>query len=119
MKNLITLDDGSKVQDGKNKRLGWATFSLEMDKINSWDGNWSGQNSLHVVLRAGLDRYRMLREGVYYYQFDDGWRAKIEVRFTTFEDAYDLYKKSTGFCGLEWMVDSICNLGKIVCPRDP
>ena len=56
--------------------------------------------------------------GYYYYNFGDGWGASVNVYILDgAKEASRLRRKSDGFCGYEWMIDSIITNGKILCPQ--
>lgn len=93
------------------------SFELSMPGRNSWNGKWSGQDSLYVIVRKFGKKYPKL--GSYSYNFGDGWRASIAVREVTAPAAKELRKKSRGFCGYDWMVDSIVRDGDIYGPTQP
>jgi hypothetical protein len=54
------------------------------------------------------------RGGSYYYNFGDGWGASVSVRKVTAAQARKIERKSVGFCGYEWMIDSIIRDGEIL-----
>ncbi len=90
------------------------SFTLSMPGVNSWDGRWSGEKSLYVVVRnlgrgkSATERAQaILDTGYYSYSFGDGWRAGVSVREVTSSEARKLRKISSGFHGYDWMVDSI------------
>jgi len=91
-------------------------FTLSMLNNNSWDGKWSGENRLYYIIK---DLVKPPKLGVYSYNFGDGWRAAITVREVTSTAADSLRKQSEGFCGYEWMVDSIIKDGDIYGPMRP
>ena len=95
------------------------SFELTMPSNNSWNGRWTGESKLYVRVRnAGTAK--LAREkwekliGRYSYNFGDGWVACVTVREVTSTAAAKLRKDSAGFCGYEWMIDSIARHGKIL-----
>ncbi len=86
------------------------SFELTMPSNNSWNGKWSREDELHVIVRS-LKTIPVASS--YGYDFGDGWRARIYVNPVTAAEARRLRKKSKGFCGYEWMIDSILKHGEI------
>lgn len=86
------------------------SFELSMPNNNSWNGKWTGDGECYCVVRTLKEPPKL---GRYSYNFGDGWRAAIDVREVTSSAAKSLKKKSKGFCGYEWMIDSIIRHGDI------
>ena len=84
---------------------------------NSWNGKWSGQENCYAIVRKFGKKQPKL--GYYTYNFGDGWRAGVTVREITAPAAKTLRKQSKGFCGYEWMVESIIRDGDIYGPMQP
>lgn len=84
-----------------------------MPGVNTWNGSWSGKNKLYVLIRESKDDLT----GYYNYDFGDGWRACVEVEEVDAKEARKLKRQSDGFCGYEWMVDSIIKNKKIEVPE--
>jgi hypothetical protein len=88
-------------------------FFLSMPNRGSWNGQWSGQNNKYVITRkfttkAGkLKAEEIAKQGSYFYSWSDGWSALIKVEKVTSQEAAKLRKTSDGFCGYNWMIDSI------------
>lgn len=100
--------------------MNYLSFTLSMPNNNAWNGKWSGAGRLYVVIRtfgtskAALEAMARCQPGKsHYYNFGDGWGASVEVRTVDATLAGKLRKSSAGFCGYEWMVDSIMEHGKI------
>lgn len=94
-------------------------FVLTMPNNNSWNGKWSGDGKLYVrvltVSNAKSTRAKFEKLcGNHYYNFGDGWGANVEVKEVTGEEKRKLMKRSAGFCGYDWMVDSLHWYGKIM-----
>jgi hypothetical protein len=89
-------------------------FTLSMPGRNSWDGRWSGEDRLYVVVEKVSDvrASEIVAGGPYYYNWSDGWGARIDVRAVDGKEARKLRSKSAGFCGYEWMVNTIRLYGK-------
>ena len=91
-------------------------FTLTMPSNNSWNGKWSGEESLYALVRSYRDKavaQKILDAGYQSYSFGDGWRAAIESKEIGASTAEKVRKKSNGFCGYDWMVDSIERHGVI------
>uniref|UniRef100_A0A6M3KQE8 Uncharacterized protein n=1 Tax=viral metagenome TaxID=1070528 RepID=A0A6M3KQE8_9ZZZZ len=85
-------------------------FKLSMPNNNSWNGKWSGDGKEYNIMRnftSKKEAQRMLDKGYYHYNFGDGWSAGIDVTKLDAKQARQARKASKGFCGYEWMVDSI------------
>lgn len=50
----------------------------------------------------------------FYYRWDDGWTAYVSVKKVYYREGRKIMRKSSGFCGYDWMIDSIINYGKIL-----
>lgn len=84
-------------------------FILTMPGCGSWNGKWSGEGQLFAATRKVNDTTaaRILTRGYYSYSWTDGWRAGIEVKAVKGNELRKLRKHSQGFCGYDWMIDSI------------
>jgi hypothetical protein len=95
----------------------YLAFFLSMPNCGSWNGKWSGAGRKYVVVRRFLkhkldNANRILNTGYYHYSWEDGWGAGITVKEVDSKQAAKLRKESQGFCGYEWMVDTIVDYGK-------
>ena len=98
-------------------------FELSMPGCASWNGQWTGNGNYYAVVRslgrskeAGAREEAIALGSSYSYGWSDGWRASISVTRITAKDAVKICKRSKGFCGYDWMVQSIINNGKIMAP---
>jgi len=97
---------------------------LSMPGRNTWNGAWSGEGRLYAIIRRYKSKKReklaesILKRSAYSYCWDDGWRARVNIREVDFEEARKLRRKSEGFCGYDWMVDSIESDLKIRTPEE-
>ncbi len=92
-------------------------FTLSMPNVGSWNGRWSGEKDLYVMTRKLTNRQlevSKVEEGNYYYNFGDGWGASVNVRVVDGKERQRLQRKSKGFAGYSWMIDSIIRNGKII-----
>jgi hypothetical protein len=96
-----------------------------MPNNNSWNGRWSGEDNyygrtINFTKKYGKSKIALekaktiLDERYFTYNFGDGWTAGIDVREVNSKEAAKLRKKSKGFCGYDWMIDSILNNHKII-----
>ncbi len=94
-------------------------FTLSMPNVGSWNGRWSGREKLYAVVRSFTGRRgqavakAMLAKKSYYYNFGDGWGASVRISEIASHEARRVRKASQGFCGYEWMIDSIVRDGGI------
>jgi len=93
------------------------SFTLGMPCNNGWNGKWTGEENLYVRTRtfkgkaneAHAKELLAMRGGYYTYNFGDGWGASVTVREITGPEKRKLDKATKGFCGYDWMIDSIVN----------
>ena len=97
------------------------SFSLSMPNVASWDGKWSGESKNYVkVVNLGRGKSNeqrageILDTGYFHYAFGDGWTAGVEVKEVDSREVAAIRKKSDGFCGYDWMINSIIREQKIV-----
>lgn len=88
-----------------------------MPNSGSWNGSWSGSGDKYVIAKTlPKDRdVESLHDKSFRYDFGDGWVAN--VRCVVVDGAKEkniAVKGSVGFCGYEWMVDSIMKNGMIL-----
>ena len=80
-----------------------------MPSNNSWDGKWSGTKKNYTIRKNITDKtltelFGDKTSNSWYYNFGDGWTAKVTG---TLLNKGERAKKSDGFCGYNWMVNSI------------
>ncbi len=96
-------------------------FQLSMPNAGSWNGRWSGEKDLYIKFRKLTNKQieeSRIEERGYYYNFGDGWGASINVFVLDSKERQKLQRKSKGFCGYDWMIDSIIKNGKIISSDD-
>jgi len=94
-----------------------------MPSNNAWNGKWSGDHEYYAIVRSFGKRnsilaQEILKKGYFSYAFGDGWVAAISVHAVTLAQAAAARKKSRGFCGYDWMVDSIISDLTIIAPSE-
>ena len=94
-------------------------FSLSMPNAGSWNGKWSGEGRLYAKIRK-LDKAKesVLDGTSYSYQWDDGWTASVDVYKVDAKEANKIRRKSVGFYGYDWMINSIIQHGEIRLMED-
>ena len=94
-------------------------FELTMPNRGSWNGKWSGENSRHIRAKSekSIPNIDKIINKDFYYTWDDGWTACISTIKMSAKEARKLEKESSGFCGYDWMIDSIINYHKIIKPN--
>lgn len=93
------------------------SFKLSMPNNNSWNGKWSGDGIFYAIVRSVRDKQKaneILKKGYFHYNFGDGWSAGITANLVDSSKAAKIRRKSKGFCGYDWMVDSILIDGTII-----
>jgi hypothetical protein len=98
-------------------------FTLTMPNIGSWNGKWSGEGNLYFRSKTlnKKDTIKLIQgkeERNFHYNWNDGWGANVNVRIITISEKNELEKKSKGFYGYDWMIDSIIEFGEILDNSD-
>ena len=101
-------------------------YTLSMPGRNSWNGRWSGEDRIYAITRP-IRNSKKAREKAdailagrrYSYRWPDGWCAAISVSEVSAREAAAIRRKSAGFCGYGWMVQSIEADGDIYGPDQP
>ncbi len=99
-------------------------FQLTMPGVGSWNGKWSGVDNFYGKVKnigrskeAEAKGQSLLSNSPYSYSWSDGWRASIQVIRLDAKEAARLRrvirKRDNGFCGYDWMVDSLLHYGDI------
>lgn len=96
------------------------SFVLTMPSNNAWDSRWSGSENFYCICRsfrgkAGEQQASDLI-GRHCYDFGDGWSASVEAKVVGAREAAKLRRLSSGFCGYDWMVDSLLKDRRIIPP---
>ena len=91
-------------------------FRLNMTSIPTWNESWSGEKKNLTIVRT-LTSEKLKSLGItedslssWTYSWSDGWRARVDA---TILPKGKRAAKSDGFCGYDWMVQSIITKGLI------
>lgn len=95
-------------------------YELSMPGVASWNGRWSGEDRCYAIVKTIRPTLKhrakcqgIADKGYYSFGWSDGWRASVSVRIVDGKEARKIRSKSNGFCGYDWMVDSIERHGAI------
>ena len=88
-------------------------FVLTMPNVGSWNGKWSGSNDLYCKVLQDTQVPQNLWNKNFYYNFGDGWVARIEVLEINATTGRRMKRQSKGFCGYDWMISSLLKNGEI------
>lgn len=61
---------------------------------------------------------KLLAPGWFTYCWEDGWSCGVDVSLVDAGEARKIRKKSNGFCGYDWMIDSLITDGRIITPTE-
>lgn len=93
-------------------------FELTMPHAASWNGRWSGADRRHIRVKQETSVPKHLWDKDYEYSWPDGWGARVSVKRMPAKDARKLERLSFGFCGYDWMIDSILRHGYITTEEE-
>jgi hypothetical protein len=97
-------------------------FILTMPNSGSWNGKWTGQGSIYARVKTfsnkGYEEVKDLEGKNFYYSWNDGWGANVEIRLIGTKEKRELLKASKGFCGYDWMISSILKHRKIMNSKE-
>ena len=95
-------------------------FELSMPHRGSWNGKWSQEHRKHLrVYSFSATEFRekeleKLINKSFRYRWSDGWEACVSVELlSSAREKAKLEKISEGFCGYDWMIESILKCGEI------
>ena len=88
-------------------------FELTFPNVGSWNGKWSGSDRIYVRTRDERKVPKEYWNKDFYYRWEDGWTARVLARRMTVNEARKLEKRSSGFCGYDWMINSIIKHSEI------
>lgn len=95
-----------------------------MPNRGSWNGQWSGQDRKYYAIKKLSSKYLKSKDHFndliekgndsWHYSWSDGWGANVKAEVINSAEAAKRRKQSSGFCGYEWMIDSILYYGSIM-----
>jgi hypothetical protein len=97
-------------------------YFLSMPNCGSWNGEWTGKGYKFVKVRKYTKQQcrdmmhnpdKIGESKQWSYRWSDGWSAMVTAKKIDSKTANNLRKSSDGFCGYEWMIDSIEKTNKI------
>ena len=92
-------------------------YTLTMPNNNAWNGKWTGESNLYCRVRTYAEKANILENirasPSHYYNFGDGWGARVSIQEVDSKGKAKYNKISQGFCGYEWMIDEIEQFGRI------
>lgn len=95
-----------------------------MPNRGSWNGQWSGQDKKYFLIKKVSEKNEHLKEvfekgsDSWHYSWGDGWGANIHAMVVDGKESARRRKKSSGFCGYDWMVDTILRFGVPMAPHE-
>ena len=93
-------------------------FTLTMHRVGTWNGKWTGRGSLYCRCKDERKVSKECWNGDFRYNFRDGWTACVTTQRMSASEARKLERKSRGFCGYDWMIDSIIECNEIITPEE-
>lgn len=121
---LIPLNPNSRIGETLNKMKIYICFTLSMPNRGSWNGRWIGEERAYWLVRTFSGQkgrakaQELAAAGSHYYSWGDGWGASVKVEIVDGKEAAHRKRKTAGFCGYEWMVESIIARGKILADHE-
>ena len=88
-------------------------FELTMHGVGSWNGKWTGADRRYIRTRRNYDVPKEVWNKDFFHRWEDGWEACVSVNRMTAYEARKLERQSSGFCGYDWMINSIIKHGDI------
>jgi len=95
------------------------SFELSMPGRSSWVTGPLTKGKLYCRIKnVGVSKKARAKWekliGHHHYRWADGWAAQVTVREVTSTAARKLRKDSQGFCGYDWMIESLARFGAIL-----
>lgn len=88
-------------------------FELTMPNKGSWNGKWSQEGTCFARVYKQNVVPKEYWNKCFFYCWDDGWTACVSVTKVSAVEAHKIEKRSKGFCGYDWMIESIIECGRI------
>lgn len=93
-------------------------FFLSMPGRGSYNGKWTGEGRPYVRVYSENSVPKEYIGQSFEYRWNDGWVAVVSVEKVDSKEGNKLRKRSVGFNGYDWMIESIINHGKIITNSD-
>ena len=93
-------------------------FTLSFPNRGSWNNKWTGDGRIYCRIRPNRSVPKESQNKQFIYDFGDGWVALVTTQTMDSKDAHKLEKKSMGFSGYDWMIESIIKKGDIFKPNE-
>lgn len=93
-------------------------FTLTMPNVGSWNGRWSGEDKIYARTMKNCKVPKEVIGKSFIHRWEDGWTACVSVEKVECREAQKIERKSDGFCGYDWMIESIIKYGEIRYRRD-
>ena len=93
-------------------------FKLTMPNRNTWNGKWTGDEMIFARSKKDKDVPKEVIGKSFLHHWADGWIACVSVEKMDCKEANKLMRMSNGFCGYDWMIESIIRYGEIRYKRD-
>lgn len=88
-------------------------FELTMPHVGSWNGKWTGADRQYIRTRDERKVPKEIWNKDFFYRWSDGWESCVSVTKMKASDASKLERKSSGFLGYDWMINSLIADGYI------
>lgn len=97
-------------------------FRLTVPKVRIRNGNFKGNDNIYAKV-INFYRYskeqmeqarKILKKKHYHSWWNDGWKISVSVMKVNAKEARKIKRESYGFCGYDWMIDSIILSQKIL-----
>lgn len=93
-------------------------FELTMPNKGSWNGKWSQEETCFARVYKQNVVPKEYWNKSFYYRWDDGWTACVSVTRVPAVEARKIEKRSKGFHGYDWMIESIIECGQILTRKE-
>lgn len=99
--------------DTVREKIKMIVFKLTMSGVGSWNGRWSGEGKFYAKAMYETSVPRNLWGKSFFYRWDDGYEACVDILKMPFKEARKMERKSNGLFRYDWMIRSIIKKGYI------